>query len=56
MQKVRLESGAALVVRSDLQSGKFPQTACSSKENKTLVTSQPSREIYQNRSEDCQAQ
>ena len=22
----------------------------------TLVTSQPSREIYQNRSEDCQAQ
>ena len=31
-------------------------TLCSSEENQTLVTSQPPREIYQNRSEGCQAQ
>jgi len=53
MQTFRFESGAALIIRSGIQSGEFPQAACSSKDNKTLVASQPPREIYQNRSEDC---
>jgi len=56
MQTFRFESGAALIIRSGIQSGEFPQAACSSKDNKTLVASQPPREIYQNRSEDCQSQ
>ena len=53
MQKVRLESSAALVICSGIQSGEFPQAACSSKENKTLVASQPARKAYQDWSEGC---
>jgi len=56
MQRVCLESGAALVICSGIQSGEFSQAFGFSEENKTLGTSQPPREIYQNRSEDCQAQ
>ena len=56
MQAFRLQSGEALVIRSGIQSGKFSQAPGSSKENKTLVASQPPGKIYQNRSEDCQAQ
>ena len=56
MQTIHLESGAALAVCSGIQLGEFPQAACSSKDNKTLVASQSARKAYQNRNEDCQAQ
>jgi len=56
MQAFRLQSSKALVICSGMQSGKLPLAACSSKENQKLVASQPPREIYQNRSEDCQTQ
>ena len=56
MQTIRLESDEALVIRSGIQSGEFPQAACSSKNNEALVASQPPRETNRNRGEDCQAQ
>lgn len=45
MQNVRLESGAALAVCSGIQSGQLFETFGSSKENKTLVASQPARKL-----------
>jgi len=56
MQAFRLQSGEALAVCSGLQLGQLPATLCSSEKNQTLVTTQPPREIYQNRSEGCQTQ
>jgi len=56
MQTFLLRSGEARVIRSGIQSGKLSQALGTSMENKTLVASQPPRKIYQNRSEECQAQ
>ena len=56
MQAFRLQSGEALSVCSCLQLGQLPATLGSSKDNKTLVASQPSCKADKDRSEDCQAQ
>ena len=56
MQAFRLKSGGALAVCSGLQSGQFPSTFGSSRENQTLVASQSAYETDPNRSEGCQAQ
>jgi len=56
IQVFRLQSGEALVICSGIQNGKFPATPGSSEKNQAPVSSQPPREIYQNRSEGCQTQ
>ena len=53
MQAFRLQSGEVMVICSCIQSGKYHQAPGSSKDNKTMVALQLSRETNQDWGEGC---